>query len=223
MMFPWIPLACAALHLTEEFAWPGGFIAWYRWYRSDYASAITRPYIVGVNALLIGLTIVIGMLGDGPRGAALRLAVAALLGINGLWHLQATVRGRRYSPGVATGMLLYVPMAVGGICSAPGARPRARQSPPRSRAARTGSGRNGASAASRLAEVSPFVQVLPRGESYYLVTPQLEHTMTASSNEITARCTCTETAGACTCNAGAACRCAVDCNCEQCRCESTPA
>ena len=71
MMFPWIPLACAALHLTEEFAWPGGFIAWYRWYRSDYASAITRPYIVGVNALLIGLTIVIGMLGDGPRGAAL--------------------------------------------------------------------------------------------------------------------------------------------------------
>lgn len=114
-MFPWIPLACAALHLTEEFAWPGGFIAWYRWYRSDYASAITRPYIVGVNALLVVLTIAIGLLGDTARGAALWLAAAALLGINGIWHLQATVRGGRYSPGLVTGMLLYVPMAIGGF------------------------------------------------------------------------------------------------------------
>ena len=59
--------------------------------------------------------------------------------------------------------------------------------------------------------------------------------MTASQIDTTARCTCSEPAGACTCNAsgkgcdcapcnaGTACRCAVDCNCEQCRCESTPA
>lgn len=113
--FPWIPFACAALHLTEELAWPGGFIGWYRWYRSDYARAITRGFIVGVNALLVALTIAIGILGDSPRGAALWLAVAALLGINGIWHLQATVRGGRYSPGVVTGTLLYLPMAVGGF------------------------------------------------------------------------------------------------------------
>ena len=61
------------------------------------------------------MTIVTGIAGNTPRGTALWLTLAALLGINGVWHLQATVRGRRYSPGVVTGILLYVPMAVGGF------------------------------------------------------------------------------------------------------------
>jgi hypothetical protein len=36
------------------------------------------------------------------------------VGINGLWHAYATWRGRRYSPGVVTGVLLYLPLAIGG-------------------------------------------------------------------------------------------------------------
>jgi hypothetical protein len=77
--------------------------------------AAAARFIAGLNALLVAMTIVTGIAGNTPRGTALWLTLAALLGINGVWHLQATVRGRRYSPGVVTGILLYVPMAVGGF------------------------------------------------------------------------------------------------------------
>jgi hypothetical protein len=32
----WLPLAAAGAHDFEEFAWPGGFRAWYREYRPDH-------------------------------------------------------------------------------------------------------------------------------------------------------------------------------------------
>jgi hypothetical protein len=45
------------------------------------------------------------------RGAAwLAVSLAALLGLNGALHLLATVAFGRYSPGTATGVLLYLPL-----------------------------------------------------------------------------------------------------------------
>ena len=43
------------------------------------------------------------------------VVVACIAAINGLFHVVAAVRGRKYSPGVITGALLYVPLAVIGI------------------------------------------------------------------------------------------------------------
>src|SRR5205085_12209201 len=41
--------------------------------------------------------------------------VAAIAAANGLFHIRATMRTRKYSPGLVTGTLLYIPLAVGGI------------------------------------------------------------------------------------------------------------
>ncbi len=47
-------------------------------------------------------------------GVVYWLVVAALLCSNGLWHAWASYRSRTYSPGVITGMAVYLPMAIYG-------------------------------------------------------------------------------------------------------------
>ena len=37
-----------------------------------------------------------------------------MLAANGIWHLRGVVKTRRYSPGVITGIILYLPLAVYG-------------------------------------------------------------------------------------------------------------
>ena len=87
------------------------------------------------------------------------------------------------------------------------------------------------------AESAPTFKCIRLGNPILPSHLNLEHDMTATNETVftAVRCTCTDPAGACTCDAsgkgcdcspcaaGAACRCAVDCNCEQCRCESMPA
>jgi hypothetical protein len=113
-MLTWIPLAAAALHIIEEFVWPGGFAAWYRQYHPAIARSVSARYLVIVNAILLGVCALAGVLGFTPRGAALFLTILAVLFGNAIFHLAATIRLRRYSPGVVTGVLLYLPLGVYG-------------------------------------------------------------------------------------------------------------
>lgn len=110
----WTPLAAATLHVIEEFAWPGGFRSWYRDYRPEIARSLSATWLIGINALLLALCALIGRLGFTPRGAALFLTVIAVLFGNAIFHLRATIRMRRYSPGVITSIVLYVPLAIFG-------------------------------------------------------------------------------------------------------------
>jgi hypothetical protein len=48
------------------------------------------------------------------NGIMLWLIVASIAAANGVFHILATIRGREYSPGVVTGTLLYLPLAVFG-------------------------------------------------------------------------------------------------------------
>jgi len=114
-MFLWLPLVAVAAHLVEEFLWPGGFAAWYRTYRPEYASSITRPYLVAVNALLVVLALIPPFLGSTPRAYAVWAVVAAIGAANAVFHLWATAKTRAYSPGVVTGALVYLPLAIVGI------------------------------------------------------------------------------------------------------------
>jgi len=98
----WAPLAVAVLHIFEEFVWPGGFMNWYRRYRGTSAGSITPRFLLIVNVILLAV------------GVAYWIAVSAILASNGLWHLWAAVRGRGYSPGMVTGLVLYVPLAIYG-------------------------------------------------------------------------------------------------------------
>lgn len=110
----WLPLIAVAAHLCEEFVWPGGFAAWYRAYPPGYTASVSTRFLVVVNAIFVALAVTPILLGATSRAYAYWIVVAAIAGANGLFHLVATIRGRTYSPGVVTGVVLYVPLAVGG-------------------------------------------------------------------------------------------------------------
>jgi hypothetical protein len=114
-LFLWLPLFAIASHLFEEFVWPGGFAQWYRAYPPGYAATVSARFLVAVNAVFIGLAFLPPLLGKTPRGFAYWAVVAAIAAANGLFHLRATIRTRRYSPGLVTGIGLYLPLAIVGI------------------------------------------------------------------------------------------------------------
>lgn len=107
---PWAPLIAASLHIVEEFFWPGGFPEWDRAYRPAFASTITPRFHIIINGLLLVLCYDAASLGLTRTGAALWLTISALLASNAIWHVVGAYKTRRYSPGMVTGLLLYLPM-----------------------------------------------------------------------------------------------------------------
>jgi len=112
--FLWLPLLAIAAHMTEEFVWPGGFAAWYRAYPPGSTAVVTTRFLVLVNAVFVGLALVPPLLGPSARAFGYWLVVAAIAGANGVFHLRASLRTRGYSPGVVTGVALYIPLATLG-------------------------------------------------------------------------------------------------------------
>lgn len=128
----WAPLLAALAHIFEEFVYPGGFADWDRAYRPKFRSSITPRLHLVVNAALVFACVSVGISGI-PGGVAnigpMRvrgiipphyavagwLTVAALLFSNTIFHIVGSLRTGRASPGVRTGLLLYVPLAVGGF------------------------------------------------------------------------------------------------------------
>lgn len=128
----WTPLLAALAHITEEFVWPGGFAEWDRAYRPRIRSSITPGLHLVINALLVFACVSVGLTGTpggvanlGPVGirsiippqhsVAAWLALASLLFSNAVFHVVGTVRTGRVSPGLRTGLLLYVPLAAYGF------------------------------------------------------------------------------------------------------------
>jgi len=109
----WAPLVAAGIHITEEFFLPGGFEAWYRRYRPD-PSRITRRFLVIVNAIYLMACLNIALIGRAPAGVAYWLGISALFLSNGIWHGWASYKSHTYSPGVVTGLAVYVPLAAYG-------------------------------------------------------------------------------------------------------------
>ncbi len=113
--FLWLPLGAVAAHLIEEFVWPGGFGAWYRRYRPERAASVTTSFLVIINVVLCVLAVLPPLLGPTPRAFGLWAVVTAIGAVNALFHLSAVVRTRVYSPGVVTGTVLYLPLAILGF------------------------------------------------------------------------------------------------------------
>jgi hypothetical protein len=111
----WLPLAAVLLHLFEEFVWPGGFAEWYRWYRPERSASVTTGFLERINALFVAMALLAGVMGFRPYGVAIWLVVASIAAANGLFHLWAVFKTRRYSPGVITGCIIYVPLAFFGF------------------------------------------------------------------------------------------------------------
>ena len=114
-IFLYLPALAIAAHLFEEFVWPGGFARWYREYPPGYSATVSTRFLVLINALFVGLALIPPVLGTTARGFAYWAVVALIAGANGLFHAAATARTRRYSPGVVTGVALYLPLASFGV------------------------------------------------------------------------------------------------------------
>jgi hypothetical protein len=116
----WAPLGAATLHIVEEFVYPGGFAEWDRGYRPEFSASITPRLHLVINALLLVLCAQVWELAPLDRtqarsvAGAAWLAVAALLFSNAVFHVVGSIRTRSRSPGVVTGVLIYVPLALYG-------------------------------------------------------------------------------------------------------------
>jgi hypothetical protein len=116
----WGPLGAAALHIVEEFVYPGGFAAWDRAYRPAISASITPRFHVVINGLLLLLCAQVWEFAplDHTAGRAVAgvawLAVAALLCSNAVFHVVGSIRTKSRSPGVVTSVMIYVPLALYG-------------------------------------------------------------------------------------------------------------
>ena len=112
----WAPLAAAALHIFEEFVFPGEFMKWYSAYKPEIKKSISKRFLFFINLGLLILCYDIGAIRESSINISiiLWLGVTALLAANGAWHLKAVWNSKTYSPGVVTGTVIYIPLAVYG-------------------------------------------------------------------------------------------------------------
>lgn len=113
MIIFWLLPASAALHIVEEFIFPGGFTAWYKDYMKDVSSSFTTRYLVIINVVLIVFCI-LPLFMDTLQGASLWLIVASIVTFNSFFHIKGTYDLKKYSPGVITSVFLYIPLTIYG-------------------------------------------------------------------------------------------------------------
>lgn len=99
-----------AIHVAEE---APGFVGWFN---SLVTPDITQQLFLSVNLIAFLITLAIGILVASSRDTGLCMLAVAWVGFlmlaNGLFHIVATLVHLRYSPGVMTGSVLYLPMSI---------------------------------------------------------------------------------------------------------------
>jgi len=95
-----LPIAFG-LHVCEEFIFPGGAIQWFKQYHPEYAQAYTESYFFKVNAIPLALSLLVAFGTFDFAG-----------GFSTIFHVRAVLETRKYSPGVGTSVLAYLPLAV---------------------------------------------------------------------------------------------------------------
>jgi hypothetical protein len=113
LLLAFFPIAFG-LHLTEEFIAPGGFISWDHIYRPRFAGT-PGSFYVNVNTypailLLLFTAASFNYRGEFGRGVPSWLVFLTMMGWNAVYHLRGAMRTRRYSPGMITGLALFIPL-----------------------------------------------------------------------------------------------------------------
>lgn len=106
--------AAIMLHVTEEFLFPGGFIEWYKEFRPPKTVGVQPNYLVWINTLMIGVCTLPFYFGDTKQGVSIWYCIAAIAAINACLHMFGVFTLKKYSPGVVTGLLLYIPLFIVG-------------------------------------------------------------------------------------------------------------
>jgi hypothetical protein len=111
----WAITAASGAHVVEEYLWPGGFLEAAKEAAPDMFAHSSVPIVVGVNASMI-IGCIFGALLR-KRSQVLGLSMASLLFQNAVIHTVGSIRLKRYMPGLATGLVLYVPLSLHAFAS----------------------------------------------------------------------------------------------------------
>ena len=111
----WFLPVVFGLHVTEEFAFPGGFKEWDRLYRPEFTRSVTDSYLAKLNAGALIFAVLASLGAFDYRGGyafGLRswLLFLSVLLFNAFFHIRGTAITRHYSPGLITGILGYIPL-----------------------------------------------------------------------------------------------------------------
>ncbi|HKR60887.1 MAG TPA: HXXEE domain-containing protein [Pyrinomonadaceae bacterium] len=116
-LLAWSLAIAASVHIFEEFVFPGGFKAWWCAYKPGIAPSVSNNFLIVINAILIAFSILVAVAVQVPKGNGIAawLTLAALLFSNAIFHIIGAVQTKRYSPGMISGIVLYIPLAVYGF------------------------------------------------------------------------------------------------------------
>ncbi|MEJ2009671.1 MAG: HXXEE domain-containing protein [Acidobacteriota bacterium] len=117
-MIRWLfifPLIAASIHIFEEFAFPGGFRAWYVSYRPQIEKSLTTRRLVTFNLILLVACASFAITGPRHGGTTTWLIAVSIIAWNSVFHLLGAFRTHRYSPGMISAILLYLPLTFGGF------------------------------------------------------------------------------------------------------------
>ena len=107
----WLVLTMATLHTQEEYLFPGGFLTWFNtvaFGSKDPNSPLSpkRAFQTDGVAAIIIMSILFFL---GSRMLPIVFVLASILWANAFFHIIETIKQGRYSPGVITSLLLYLP------------------------------------------------------------------------------------------------------------------
>jgi hypothetical protein len=94
----WSLTIAVLIHIFEEFVLPVGFKAWWCAYRPEIAASATVAFAAQRRG----------------NGVEAWLVLAALLAGNAVFHVVGAIKTKSYSPGMISGLLLYIPLAIYG-------------------------------------------------------------------------------------------------------------
>jgi hypothetical protein len=103
-------VGAAVVHVFEEYVYPGGFAGALEKLLPRATHLFTRKFHVVVNGLLFVLCLAGAFIGR--SNLVLSLSVFGLVFTNAVLHVRGAIVTKRYYPGVISGPLIYIPLAV---------------------------------------------------------------------------------------------------------------
>jgi hypothetical protein len=105
-------------HVFEEFIFPGGFGDWVKSYRPKLANVVTPSYLFKINFIPLVASVLVSLGAFDYMGAysfgGIRawLTFLSILAFNASFHIRGAIQTKRYSPGVVTSIVLYLPLTI---------------------------------------------------------------------------------------------------------------
>jgi hypothetical protein len=102
----WLFVAAYGVHVLEEYA--GGFP---EWMAAVLGRPLPRPAFIAINAVAFVVLCAAARLSTTSKSRGwLAVAIATIVFANGILHLLGSLATASYSPGLLTGMVLYLPL-----------------------------------------------------------------------------------------------------------------